>query len=278
MYHYMKISALLFSIFVLLGVSLVQAAKVEVIEVTSAKMEKKIPATVILPDAYSERESEKFPVLYLLHGAGGNHASWNQSTQCAQLADKYEFIILCPDGGSTSWYYDSPIDPAYQYETHVAEECVQYMDKNYRTFANRGSRAISGMSMGGHGAMYLAIRHPETFGTSICLMGGVDIRPFPDNWEIKKRLGEIEAHRGNWEEHTVINQAKKLKDEEIKIVLDCGRGDFFLQVNRALHMQLLQDGISHIYEEHEGVHNWQFCKEAIERQFPYIATQFAKAK
>ena len=53
------------------------------------------------------------------------------------------------------------------------------MDKNYRTQANRGSRAISGMSMGGHGAMYLAIRHPETFGTSVCLMGGVDIRPFP---------------------------------------------------------------------------------------------------
>ena len=278
MYDYMKISALLFSVFALLGGSLVYAAKVEVIQVPSAKMEKKIPATVILPDAYFERESEKFPVLYLLHGAGGNHGSWNQSTQCAQLVDKYEFIILCPDGGSTSWYYDSPIDPAYQYETHVAEECVQYMDQNYRTRANRGARAISGMSMGGHGAMYLAIRHPDTFGTSICLMGGVDIRPFPNNWEIKKRLGEIGTHRKNWEEHTVINQARKLKDEQIKIVLDCGRGDFFLQVNRALHMQLLQDGISHIYEEHEGVHNWQFCKDAIERQFPYIATQFAKAK
>ena len=128
--------------------------------------------------------------------------------------------------------------------------------------------------------MYLAIRHPDTFGTSVCLMGGtlVDIRPFLNNWEIKKRLGEISTHRGNCpEEHTVINQAKKLKDEQIKIVLDCGRGDFFLQVNRALHMQHLQDGISHIYEEHEGVHNWQFCKEAIDRQFPYIATQFAKA-
>ena len=161
-------------------------------------------------------------------------------------------------------------------ETHVAEECVQYMDNNYRTRANRGSRAISGMSMGGHGAMYLAIRHPDTFGTSVCLMGGVDIRPFPNNWEIKKRLGDMSKHRKNWEEHTVINQARKLKDEQIKIVLDCGRGDFFLQVNRALHMQLLQDGISHIYEEHEGVHNWQFCKDAIERQFPYIATQFAR--
>ena len=85
------------------------------------------------------------------------------------------------------------------------------MDKNYRTLASRGSRAISGMSMGGHGAMYLAIRHPETFGTSVCLMGGVDIRPFPHNWEIKKRLGDISTNRENWEEHTVINQAKEIK-------------------------------------------------------------------
>ena len=207
----MKIFALLFSTIVLWVGSSLYGADVEVIQIPSAKMEKKVPATVILPDTYSERESDKFPVLYLLHGAGGNHASWNQSTQCAQLADKYEFIILCPDGGSTSWYYDSPIDPDYQYETHVAEECVQFMDKNYRTLANRGARAISGMSMGGHGAMYLAIRHPDTFGTSVCLMGGVDIRPFPNNWDIKKRLGEISTHRENWEEHTVVQSGQEIE-------------------------------------------------------------------
>ena len=77
-------------------------------QVPSGKMDKEVPATLILPNAYSKNEKQRFPVLYLLHGAGGNHASWNQSTQCAQLADQYEFIILCPDGGSTSWYYDSP--------------------------------------------------------------------------------------------------------------------------------------------------------------------------
>ena len=68
MYHYMKISAFSFLSFFLLCGSLVDAAKVEVIQVPSAKMEKKIPATLILPDAYFERESEKFPVLYLCTG------------------------------------------------------------------------------------------------------------------------------------------------------------------------------------------------------------------
>ena len=158
-------------------------------------MDKEVPATVILPDAYYERDAKSFLFFIFFMVQGGTMHHGTSPPSVPSWRTKYEFIILCPDGGSTSWYYDSPIDPAYQYETHVAEECVQYMDKNYRTQANRGSRAISGMSMGGHGAMYLAIRHPETFGTSVCLMGGVDIRPFPNNWEIKKRLGEIGTHR-----------------------------------------------------------------------------------
>ena len=279
MYHYMKISALFFSVFFLLGGSFVHAAKVEVIQVPSTKMEQNIPATLILPDAYSQRESDKFPVLYLLHGAGGNHSSWNQSTQCAQLADKYEFIILCPDGGSTSWYYDSPIDPTYQYETHVAEECVQYMDKNYRTRANRGSRAISGMSMGGHGAIYLAIRHPETFGTSVCLMGGVDIRPFPNNWEIKKRLGDMSKHSGKLGGTYRDQPGQEIKGRiRSRSFWTVGGETSFFRLTGLCTCNSWKDGISHIYEEHEGVHNWQFCKDAIHRQFPYIATQFAKSK
>jgi len=55
--------------------------------------------------------------------------------------------IICPDGGKTSWYFDSPIDPTYQYETFVAKDCVAYMDKTYRTKANRDSRALCGNSM-----------------------------------------------------------------------------------------------------------------------------------
>ena len=73
------------------------------------------------------------------------------------------------------------------------------MDKNYRTRANRGSRAISGMSMGGHGAMYLAIRHPDTFGTSVCLMGGVDIVPFQITGKSRNAWARSGHIGKNWE-------------------------------------------------------------------------------
>ncbi|MGZ0655606.1 alpha/beta hydrolase [Coraliomargarita sp. W4R72] len=265
------------SVFLCVFLSLgLQAATVEVVSIPSAKMGKSIPATIILPDAYADGDG-LFPVTYLLHGAGGTHAGWNAQTNVAALADRYGMVIVCPDGGRTSWYIDSPVDASYQYETHVAVECVEFVDTHYRTRAERGGRAIAGLSMGGHGALFLAIRHRDTFSTSVVLSGGVDLRPFPNNWDIKKRIGSISEFPANWEQYSVINLAKQLKDTELNIAIDCGRDDFFLKVNRELHQQLLDDGISHVYQEHAGAHNWDYWRAAIQRQIPYIAAQFNRA-
>ena len=252
------------------------AATVTTVSIDSQAMGKSIPATLILPDSYDDN-ARWFPVLYLLHGAGGSHASWSDGTDVAALADEYGIIIICPDGGKTSWYFDSPIDPTCQYETFVAKECVAYIDENYRTRAHRDSRALCGLSMGGHGALFLAIRHRDVFSAAVALSGGVDIRPFPDNWDIKKRIGRIDTHKENWESHTVINLAKDLRDGELAISLDCGEGDFFLDVNRALHAQLLEAGVSHAYLERPGKHDWIYWRAAVKRQTPFIAQHFEKA-
>jgi S-formylglutathione hydrolase FrmB len=264
-----KFAALL----LLLSLSSAQAAIVANISIDSQKMDRPVPATLILPESYGE-SARRYPVLYLLHGAGGSDQSWNDGTDVAALADEYGIIIACPDGGRTSWYFDSPVDPACQYETFVAEEFVAFMDKNYRTKTDRESRALSGLSMGGHGALFLAIRHRDVFSAAVVLSGGVDIRPFPNNWDIKKRIGSIETHPENWERYTVINLAKDLHDGELAISLDCGEQDFFLGVNRALHAQLTEAGIAHEYTEKPGAHNWDYWRAAIERQMPFIAEHF----
>ena len=66
--------------------------------------------------------------------------------------------------------------------------------------------------MGGHGALWLAIRHQDIFGAAGSTSGGVDIRPFPDNWDMKKQLGEYINNKEIWDNHTVINQINKLQD------------------------------------------------------------------
>ena len=261
---------------VLLGTNAVASTR-SVVKILSAKMQKKVPVTIILPDAYGVG-NERWPVLYLLHGAGDNHAKWNKLTPIRQLADRHGIIIVCPDAGRTSWFFDSPTDPKYQYETFTAKELVAYVDSKYRTMADRRFRAIAGISMGGHGAMFLGIRHKDVFSVVCCMSGGVDIRPFANKWNIKRRIGTIKANPELWNKLTVINLAKTLKNGDLAISIDCGSSDFFLRVNRNLHKQLIADKIDHDYMERPGGHGWDYWKYSILLQMEFINTKFTAAK
>jgi len=189
-------------------------------------MNKSIANLVILPDSYA-LQKERFPVLYLLHGAGGDHKDWSTKvSDIKDYADTYNIIIVCPDGGKTSWYFDSPIDKEMNYETYVSKELIGAIDTKYNTLANRESRAITGLSMGGHGAFYLAFRHQDIWGAAGSMSGGLDIRPFPENWDLSKRLGDYAENRDQWEDNTVINMVHLLKGDNLKLIFDCGVNDF----------------------------------------------------
>src|SRR3954463_11013164 len=94
----------------------VKAAKVDTVVTHSDVMKKNIKAVIITPDNYNS--GTQYPVVYLLHGAGGDYSDWvKKGGNVAANADLFNIIIVCPDGGVTSWYWDSPVDPTYQYET-----------------------------------------------------------------------------------------------------------------------------------------------------------------
>jgi len=226
------------------------AAKVETVNVRSEAMQKDIPMTVVLPDAYVKDAAKRWPVVYALHGAGGNHQNFALPfVGVTKHADAYGMIVVCPDGGVTSWWLDSPVDPKMKYETHVIREVVPYVDAHYRTLADRKHRAIMGGSMGGHGACFLGIRHKDLFGAVGNLYGGVDLRPFLDQWDIKLRLGTIAEHPEYWKEYSVVSQVETLKNGELAFISVLGTSDFFLQVNRDLHEIMIKRGIEHDYVE-----------------------------
>ena len=191
------------------------AQRVDTVAVLSPSMHKTVKSVVVLPASYDQSPEKRYPVVYLLHGHGGNYAAYVNQTrpQLPQDASNMEFIAVCPDGGRDSWYWDSPADPKNRYETFVASELVKYIDKHYRTKADRTGRAITGFSMGGHGALWLAFRHPETFGACGSMSGGVDIRPFPDQWGMKRWLGEYADHPKVWDDYTVATQLYRLRPE-----------------------------------------------------------------
>lgn len=231
------------------------------IKVRSDAMNKDVPVIVILPDGYEEMNALR--TVYLLHGFGDNYKAWSDKGNAGVLADTYGVILVLPDGGYDSWYFDSPVDPTYRYETFVAKELIEYIDSNYRTKAAPTARAIAGLSMGGHGALYLAIRHQDVFGAAGSLSGGVDIRPFPENWGMSKRLGTLAEHPDNWEKNTVINMIDQINPDSLKIIFDCGTEDFFYGVNCALHDKLMAAGIPHDFYQRPGVHDWEYWSYSI---------------
>ena len=237
-------------------------SQIDTLIVYSPVMDKSISNLVITPKDYSI-QGERLPVLYLLHGAGGYFSNWMfRVPEIEEYANDYNIIIVCPDGNKTSWYLDSPIDPKSQYETFICEELVKAVDENYATVNNKKGRAITGLSMGGHGALYLAFRHQDIWGAAGSMSGGVDIRPFASSWNIDEGLGSYAEHKSNWEGNTVINMTHLLNGE-LEIIFDCGSDDFFAEVNQALHEKLVFAEIPHEYSVRPGAHNWAYWRNSI---------------
>lgn len=266
----MKTRFLLFIFLICIAFS-IKAAKVDTILVNSPSMNKSVKVVTVTPD-----KKGTYPVLYLLHGYGGNAKSWVElKPELTKIADEKGIVVVCPDG-KNSWYWDSPKDPSYRYETFVAKELVTYIDANYPTIADRKKRAITGLSMGGHGAMWLSLRNKNVFGAGGSMSGGLDIRPFPNNWEMAKQLGPEAQNRAVWDAHTAINQIDNLKNGDLAIIIDCGYGDFFFEVNNDFHKKLLKYKIDHDYITRPGVHNGQYWSNSIDYQILFFEKFFNK--
>ena len=267
---------LFFSLLLLLLSGIIHAAAVDTILIYSNSMHKNVKCIVIKPEAYRNK-TKHLPVVYLLHGYSGDYSNWIlKAPDLLKTIDENKMLVVCPDGAYGSWYFDSPVDSSMKYETNVATEIPAYIDAHYRTIKDRKARAITGLSMGGHGALYLAIRHKDFFGAAGSMSGGVDFRPFPDNWDIKKYLGDFATHADNWNNNVVINLVDQLQNNDLNIIFDCGVDDFFIDVNRNLHKKLLDKKIDHDYIERPGAHNWEYWNNSVKYQLLYFKEFFRK--
>lgn len=251
------------------------AGKTDTMRIQSRLMDTVFFCTVITPDSYRHKPKKHYPVVYLLNGAGGSYRSWiSKVPALISYADRYEMILACPDGGISSWYFDSPADTSKKYETFFATELILAVDKAYRTLAMPSGRAITGYSMGGHGALFLCLRHPDIWSACGGMSACVDMCPYPENWEIWKRLGPYEKNPGIWAEWSVTNMLHLAAKSRPAMIIDIGTGDFFYDQNREMHRKLLSIGVEHDYIERPGVHDWKYWINAVEFQLLFFHKYF----
>ena len=264
----------LYASLLLLFSIVVHAGTVDTTSIYSNSMHKYIKAVVIKPDSYKKKKNS-FAVVYLLHGHSGDYSNWIiKVPELKDYADTYQTIIVCPDGAFSSWYFDSPIDTTYRYETHLTNEVVDYIDKNYRTIADKNHRAITGLSMGGHGALFLGLRHANVFGAAGSMSGGMDLMESKNRFDIMKRIGDTVLQAKAWHDMTVINLIENYTNTSLKIIFDCGDKDIFIDGNRRLHQKMKQLKIPHEYTERTGAHNWDYWKNSFPFQLLYFKRFF----
>lgn len=258
------------------------ASTVDTLQIPSAAMNKTYKAAVVLPNSYAKGKTA-YPVLYLLHGAYGHFSDWLSSTPnkstVKNLADQYNIIIVMPEGETFSFYLDSPVNKGSQFETYITSEVIQKIDKTYRTINDKKGRVIAGLSMGGHGALYLSARHPELFCAAGSMSGAVDMGTMlgrEPNDQILKLIqpvfGDQSTNQNLYDQNAVMGMVDKMKTNKLALIIDCGVDDFLIEPNRELHRRLVYNKVAHDYTERPGAHTWEYWENAL----PYQVLFFSK--
>ena len=250
-------------------------ASVDTVSIYSNAMHKNMKAVVIKPNVY--KNEKNFAVVYLLHGAYGNYQNWIKKVPALQTyADLYKILIVCPDG-LNSWYFDSPIDSNYKFETHISTEVPAYMDANYKTKKDRKYRAIAGLSMGGHGAIFIAFRHSETFGACGSMSGALNMGSITKGYDVDKRLGNFDSNKKYYNDWNVLNIIEKKPKDSLAIIIDCGIQDFIYGMTKAAHEKMIKLKIAHDYIERPGKHEWSYWANAVQYQLLFFKNYFDKS-
>ncbi len=249
------------------------AAQLDTLIVPSTAMSKKPKAVVVLPEQYLKSQS-RFPVVYLLHGWSGSYRDWPTKIDLKPLADKYGFIIVCPDGGYAGWYINSPLIKDSQYETYIAKEVVAFVDKNYRTVADSTGRYLCGLSMGGHGAFTLLAKYPEQYAGAGSMSGAMAMTGGERRAGLADILGDYETNQQRWGENSALILADRLVGRNKAILIDCGVDDFLYQTNVLLHKKMLDLKIPHDYIERPGAHTWGYWTNALEYHLLFFRKNF----
>ncbi len=257
----------------LILISALQAGVIDTVSTNSQAMDKTFNSVIVLPDSYLNSGND-YPVVYLLHGYGGGPFDWQNHIDLAPLADEFEAIIVCPDGDKNSWYLDSPMVKESQYATYIGRELVRWIDDKYRTIPGKSGRAISGLSMGGHGALYLALQNPDEYCAVSSMSGGVDLTYSSKKWEIAEKIGSYDEFLDRWQNNSIVNLGVKFADQHIEILIDCGTEDIFIENNRQLHQALLSADIDHEYVEKAGNHSWDYWTAALSEHLQFFSTAF----
>jgi len=265
---------------------------------SSALLHSHVRYCVYLPASYSaaDAKTRKYPVLYLLHGLGGNEQAMALDGEWTTLQDLRrehkvgEFLVVAPDGWDT--FYINSRDGKTPYGDFFLREFIPFVERTYRVRTERSARGITGFSMGGYGALRIAFAHPELFG-SVSAHSGALMRAPPQGVSAGASSGNPAAQLlanvfGNpidlkfWDLNSPFVLARKNAAAllKMKIYFDCGTEDSFGFYRGAseLHETLDSLKIPHEFHLYPGGHSVSYLQAHRGASFEFHWREFSSAK
>jgi len=282
--------------------------------------------TVYLPASYASSPSRRYPVLVYLHGMWGGERDWTQQGALDRSLDSLanagagEAIVIMPDGDDgwyTTWNLLAASPPCASdtvrkepaatycvpwthYDDYIAHDVITFVDSHYRTIRDRKHRGIAGLSMGGYGAVALALAYPEVFGAAASHSGVLSPRylgpkPYAPPARYANDSAQLRAAGGNvwsymavsfgrdtigWAARDPARLAARAKANVLRggaplpaLMFDCGVDDEYINQNRDFHATLDRLGVSHVYAEWPGKHEWPYWRTHAVESLRFLLKQ-----
>lgn len=248
-------------------------ARVDCSAFNSPILKRRVRYCVMLPPDYDAEANKKFPILYFLHGLGENEQALLNSGGWGLIQDLQrdhkigDFLMVAPEGRGS--FFINSADGKVRYNDFFLTEFLPFIEKHYRVLRERRSRGVTGLSMGGYGALRFAFAYPELFG-SVSAQSPALITEFPrelnndlrDAGPLAHLLGSVFGNPINvahWNQNNPFQLARKNQAQlrTQKIYFNCGDQDEygFAEGAEALHKQLLSEKIPHEFHLYPGGHN-----------------------
>ncbi len=246
--------------------------------------------TVLLPQSYDT--ARRYPVLYLLHGWGGGHWDWASKTELQTYCNGKEILVVLPDA-ENSWYVNSTMKPQERFQDYIAQELPALIAKRYA--ADTSKQAIAGLSMGGYGAVMLALKHPHKYAVAGSFSGALTMPRdlvVREGWNRAAKGnngdfalpslqmafgGEKSPARDTNSVFTLLKRASSL-DSTSKarlpyFVISTGIQDQLVHIipgSREFRDSLYSLRLRYEYHETPGKHSWEYWNEALKAFLPRL--------
>jgi len=246
----------------------------------SCSMDAIIPEPVLSPDGKILDGKQKKPVLYLLHGYSDDHTIWQRRTSIERYVRDLNLAVIMP-AVDRSFYTD--MARGKNYWTFISEELPTLVRAFFPISTARKDTFVAGLSMGGYGALKLALTYPDRYAAAASLSGALDISQIIQvpgrDWrnEMKSIFGDLKKVEGGPNDlFALATNVAHSKWNKIPLFVCCGTEDFLIDANHRFRDQARILDLNLTYEEEPAVHDWAYWDQKIQRVLEWLPIRKSK--